>query len=222
MDYGMSTRLEAGNASSSMQPRCTWAQSAPDYLAYHDEEWGRPVSEDRQVFERLCLEGFQSGLSWITILRKRAAFRRAFCDFDPSAVASLEEAEIATLVSDSSIIRHRGKILATICNARATLRLQSSGRTLAGLCWSYEPPPAPAPTMGSQIPASTSGSAALARELKALGFIFVGPVTAYSLMQSLGVVDDHLADCSIRPLVEVQRGKFVRPKSPQLVARPES
>lgn len=202
------------------RPRCSWAQSAPDYLAYHDEEWGRPVGEDSLVFERICLEGFQSGLSWITILRKRAAFRRAFCDFDPSAVAEMGEAQIEALLHETGIVRHRGKILATVHNARATVRLQAAGRSLAELCWSYEPIPAPAPTQVSQIPASTSESVALALELRGLGFTFVGPVTVYSLMQSLGLVDDHLADCCIRPLVEQQRRMFRRPTGPRWPTRP--
>ncbi len=169
------------------------------------------MGDDRLVFERICLEGFQSGLAWITILRKRANFRRAFCDFDPAAVAQFSETKLRSLLEDTGIVRHRGKLLATIGNARATLRMQADRRSLAELCWRHEPEPTAAPTSATQIPTATAESAALARELRDLGFRFVGPVTAYALMQSLGLVDDHLADCSIRPAVERQRQMFRRP-----------
>ncbi|MHB1500351.1 MAG: DNA-3-methyladenine glycosylase I [Candidatus Dormibacteria bacterium] len=193
------------------QRRCPWALSAPEYVAYHDHEWGRPVGHDRLVLERICLEGFQSGLSWLTILRKRAAFRRAFLDFDPGAVAELDEAHIQQLLLDVGIVRHRGKIVAAIENARATVRLQRAHRSLAALCWGYEPASAPAPTASSGPPRTTREATALAGELKGLGFRYVGPVTVYSLMQSLGLVNDHLIGCSTRRLAEEDRGKFPRP-----------
>lgn len=210
------TRVGVGG--DSRRTRCPWALSAPEYVPYHDEEWGRPVGDDRLVFERICLEGFQSGLSWITILRKRSAFREAFCDFDPAAVAQFGEAQLKALLEDAGIVRHRGKLMATICNARATLRLQGTGRSLAGLCWSHEPDPVPAPSSPTQVPSWTAESAALAGELRSLGFRFVGPVTAYSLMQSLGLVDDHLENCSVRPLVERQRRAFRRPNRTRRLA----
>ncbi|MCO5972037.1 DNA-3-methyladenine glycosylase I [Actinoallomurus soli] len=175
--------------------RCPWGVSAPDYIAYHDDEWGRPVRDDRGLYERLCLEAFQSGLSWLTILRKREGFRRAFDDFDPEKVAAYGPADVERLLADASIVRNRRKIDATIANARAALDLPDG---LAALVWAYADPDAPAPKTVGDVPATTPGSTALAKQLKKHGFRHVGPTTVYALMQACGLVDDHLADCHRR------------------------
>lgn len=175
--------------------RCPWGLSPPDYLAYHDREWGRPVTDDQGLYERLCLEAFQSGLSWLTILRKREGFRAAFKGFDPAAVAAFGPADVERLLADPAIVRNRAKIEAAIANARATLELPAG---LAALVWRYADPDAPAPRTTADVPASTPASAALAKELKRHGFRFVGPTTAYALMQACGLVDDHLAGCHRR------------------------
>ena len=177
------------------RPRCAWAVSAPDYLAYHDEEWGRPVRDDAALFERLSLEAFQSGLSWLTILRKREAFRAAFAGFAVERVAAFGPADVERLLRDPAIVRNRAKIEATIANARAAAALDVA---LSELLWSFAPPPRPAPRTGADVPAFTPESAAMARELKRRGFRFVGPTTAYALMQACGLVDDHLAGCALR------------------------
>ena len=181
------------------QDRCAWATSAPEYLAYHDDEWGRPVTDDPGLYERMTLEAFQSGLSWITILRKRDAFREAFAGFDPEAVARFGEADVQRLMADARIVRNRLKIDAAIANARALAALHDAGGTLAQLIWTARPerePPAPA-AMGD-VPAFTDASKALAKELKRRGFRFLGPTTVYAGMQACGVVDDHLAGCPVR------------------------
>jgi DNA-3-methyladenine glycosylase I len=175
--------------------RCPWGSSAPDYVAYHDEEWGRPVRDDRGLYERLCLEAFQSGLSWLTILRKRQGFRRAFDDFAPEKVAAYGTADVERLLADVSIVRNRRKIDATIANARASLDLPEG---LAALVWKYADPGAPAPKTVADVPATTPGSQALAKELKGHGFRHVGPTTVYALMQACGLVDDHLLECHRR------------------------
>jgi DNA-3-methyladenine glycosylase I len=175
--------------------RCPWGLSAPDYIAYHDEEWGRPVTDDQGIYERLCLEAFQSGLSWLTILRKREGFRAAFKGFDIAQVAAFGPEDVDRLLQDASIVRNRAKIEAAVANARATLDLPVS---LAELVWKYADPDAPAPQTLTDVPASTPGSKALAKELKSRGFRFVGPTTAYALMQACGLVDDHLTDCHRR------------------------
>ena len=177
------------------RPRCNWASSTPDYAEYHDEEWGRPVIDDRTLFEKMCLEGFQSGLSWITILRKRDAFREVFASFDARTVADFDETDVLRLLDDARIIRHRGKIEATITNARALLELQAEKETLAGLIWSFRPDTHHRPRTMSDVPATTTESTALAKELKRRGFRFVGPTTAYAAMQAMGVVNDHLEGC---------------------------
>jgi DNA-3-methyladenine glycosylase I len=177
--------------------RCPWALASADYLAYHDEEWGRAVTGESALFERLSLEGFQAGLSWITILRKREAFRQAFSGFDPAAVAQFGEAEIGQLMANPGIVRNRAKIQATIANARALLALPD-GESLAGLLQDHRPFPGPAPQESSDVPAATAESQTLSRELRARGFRFVGPVTAYAMMQATGYVNDHLAACSVR------------------------
>ena len=174
------------------QGRCPWALGSPDYLAYHDEEWGRPVRDDVGIFERLSLEGFQSGLSWLTILRKRENFRAAFAGFDPVAVAAFGPADEARLLADTGIVRNRAKITAVIGNARAALAVPGG---LAALVWRYAESPGRAPLTLADVPASSPASRACARELRKLGFSFVGPVTVYSTLQACGVVDDHLRDC---------------------------
>jgi len=174
-------------------PRCGWVGTDAEYRRYHDEEWGRPLRSDRLLFEKLCLEGFQAGLSWITILRRRPAFRAAFFDFNVDRVAAMDETDVARLVTDASIIRHRGKIEATISNARITRDL---GESLATLIWSFAPEPRAARLSGlGDIPAVTPESTALSRELRARGYRFVGPTTVYALMQSAGLVDDHVVGC---------------------------
>lgn len=175
--------------------RCPWGGSTPDYLAYHDQEWGKPVRTDNGLFERLTLEAFQSGLSWLTILRKRENFRRAFADFDIAAVAAFGPADRSRLLEDAGIVRNRAKIDATLANARAALSLDEP---LADLVWRYAPSDRPAPVTTDDVPAQTAESKALAKALKANGFVFVGPTTAYALMQAVGLVNDHLADCAFR------------------------
>ncbi|WP_285570680.1 DNA-3-methyladenine glycosylase I [Actinoallomurus iriomotensis] len=175
--------------------RCPWGVSAPDYIAYHDDEWGRPVRDDRGLYERLCLEAFQSGLSWLTILRKRPGFRRAFDDFVPEKVAAYGPADVERLLADASIVRNRRKIEAAIANARASLDLPDG---LAALVWKYADPGAPAPKTVAEVPAITPGSKALAKELKGHGFRHLGPTTVYALMQACGLVDDHLVKCHRR------------------------
>jgi DNA-3-methyladenine glycosylase I len=173
--------------------RCAWANSAPEYVVYHDEEWGTPLHGDDALFERLCLEAFQSGLSWITILRKRPAFRAAFAGFDIGTVAEFTEDDEARLMSDASIVRNRAKIAAAVRNARAAEQLPEG---LSALLWSFAPPgPRPRPATLAAVPATSPESIAMAKELKRRGFVFVGPTTAYALMQATGMVDDHVADC---------------------------
>jgi DNA-3-methyladenine glycosylase I len=175
--------------------RCPWALSTPEYVAYHDAEWGRPVTDDQGLYERLCLEAFQSGLSWITILRKREGFRRAFDGFDLARVAEYGPQDVARLLADPGIVRNRAKIEATIANAAAALALPGG---LAALIWRYADPEAPPPKTLADVPAATAGSRALSKELKKHGFRFVGPTTGYALMQACGLVDDHLIDCHRR------------------------
>ena len=193
--------------------RC-WAIGDPLLVAYHDEEWGRPVHDEQLLLERLCLEGFQSGLSWLTILRKRERFRAAFAGFDPERVAAFAEDDVARLMADAGIVRNRAKIEATIANARATVALHDAGETLGALLWSHAPRArgerARAPRTLDEIPASTPASTALARELKRRGFRFVGPTTAYALMQAVGIVNDHLRDCVVRASVQADRAAASR------------
>jgi DNA-3-methyladenine glycosylase I len=179
--------------------RCAWGAAPPEYVRYHDEEWGRPVTDDTRIFEKLCLEGFQSGLSWLTILRKRDNFRRAFAGFDPAAVARFGARDVQRLLEDAGIVRHRGKIEATIANARATLEVQQDGGSLASLVWSYAPRSRRrAPRALADLPATTDDSLALSKELRRRGFAYVGPNTVYAAMQSLGLVNDHLMGCWAR------------------------
>jgi DNA-3-methyladenine glycosylase I len=179
--------------------RCRWGGSSPEYVAYHDVEWGRPVRTDDGLFERLTLEAFQSGLSWLTILRKRPAFRAAFDDFAIAKIAGYGDADVARLLADAGIVRNRAKIDAAIANARAALDLPEG---LAALLWSFAPPRRPRPDSLAQVPATTPESTALAKDLRRRGFRFVGPTTAYALMQATGMVDDHLAGCHVAPADE--------------------
>ncbi len=184
--------------------RC-WPTTDPLYIAYHDDEWGRPVHDEQRLLERLCLEGFQSGLAWITILRKRENFRAAFRGFDPVQVARFGDAEVERLMADAGIVRNRAKIEATIANARATVALHEAGETLGALLWTFAPAvAAPAPRSLQEMPATTLESKALARELKRRGFRFVGPTTAYALMQATGIVNDHVEGCIVRDAVQAQ------------------
>ncbi|HEY0812186.1 MAG TPA: DNA-3-methyladenine glycosylase I [Pseudonocardia sp.] len=172
--------------------RCDWATSAPEYLAYHDDEWGRPLHGTVELFERMTLEGFQSGLSWLTILRKRPAFRAAFAGFDPAAVARFDDDDVARLLGDAGIIRNRSKIEAAVANARAVMALDVP---LDELMWSFAPATHVRPATLADVPATTAESTAMAKELKRRGMRFVGPTTCYALMQAAGLVDDHIASC---------------------------
>ncbi|WP_262852143.1 DNA-3-methyladenine glycosylase I [Mumia quercus] len=175
--------------------RCPWAESSDEMRTYHDAEWGRPVRDERGLFERLTLEAFQSGLSWAIVLRKRPRFREVFAGFDPEVVAAYDGARVAELLSDAGIIRNRTKVEATIANAAAVRALD--GR-FAELVWSFAPPARPRPATSAEVPAVTPESKALAAALKRHGFVFVGPTTAYALMQATGMVDDHLAGCHVQ------------------------
>lgn len=190
--------------------RCPWGASTPEYLDYHDDEWGRPVGDDTTVYETLCLEGFQAGLSWLTVLRKRESFRQAFSGFDPTVVAGFDATDVERLVSDAGIIRHRGKIQAAITNARATLALRDSGRSLGGLVWHHEPSAPPVPEGLGDVPNTTAEAKALSAELRRHGFAFVGPTTVYAAMQALGVVNDHVVGCHWRKITERERAGFDR------------
>ena len=193
--------------------RCWWCAGDPLYESYHDREWGRPVDDDRRLFEKVCLEGFQSGLSWLTILRKREGFRTAFAGFHFEAVASFGPSDVERLVTDQSIVRHRGKIEATLNNARRCLELVEERGSLAAYVWSFEPPARPAPRDWDALAATTTApeAKAMSKDLKRRGWSFVGPTTAYAFMESMGLVDDHMAECGIRAAVEAERGRFVRP-----------
>jgi DNA-3-methyladenine glycosylase I len=183
--------------------RCPWGLSAPEYVAYHDEEWGHPVRGDQAIFERLSLEAFQSGLSWLTILRKRENFRKAFARFDIEAIARFTAEDEARLMADAGIVRNRAKVTAVIANARAALDLPAS---LSDLVWSYAAVPGsrPAPVTVDELPAQTPESKALSKELKKHGFVFTGPVTAYATMQACGIVNDHLAGCFRREAADTR------------------
>ncbi|MEZ5864360.1 MAG: DNA-3-methyladenine glycosylase I [Geminicoccaceae bacterium] len=198
--------------------RCWWHGSDPLYLAYHDSEWGRPQADDRRLFEKLCLEGFQSGLSWLTILRKRENFRRAFAGFDPAVVARFGEADIQRLLLDAGIVRHRGKIASVINNAARALELQAEAGSLAAFFWRFEPAPGSRPARLDRATlaglAQTAESKALARALKGRGWSFVGPTTLYAFMQATGMVNDHLEGCCVRAEVEAARAAFTRPSGP--------
>lgn len=186
--------------------RCWWGDSPDIYRRYHDAEWGMPVDDDRRLFEKLCLEGFQAGLSWLTILKRREAFRAAFFDFDIERVAAMGPDDVARLVQDAGIIRHRGKIESTINNARRGRDVIDELGSLGALVWSFEPE-----HRGPTMAATTAESKALSKELKRRGFSFVGPTTAYAFMQAMGIVNDHLEGCAAYPRVAAARAGFTRP-----------
>jgi DNA-3-methyladenine glycosylase I len=191
--------------------RCWWGDSAPEYRPYHDREWGFPVLDDVRLFEKLSLEGFQAGLSWLTILRKREAFRRAFAGFDFRVVAGYGERDVARLLDDASIVRHRGKIEAVINNAGRAVELVGECGSLAGFVWGYEPKSRAGGQRRETIEAHTEESRALARELKRRGWRFVGPTTVYAFMQAMGLVNDHLEGCDAWASVERARADLARP-----------
>ena len=193
--------------------RCWWPGADPLYLAYHDREWGRPVADDRRLFEKLCLEGFQSGLSWLTILRKRENFRAAFAGFDLAAVAEFGDADVERCMADAGIVRHRGKILSVINNAKRALELCEEAGSLAAFLWGFEPKPEDRPARidrGAIVP-STPHSTALSKALRKRGWNFVGPTTVHAFMQAMGMVNDHIEGCACRAEVEAERRGFVRP-----------
>ncbi|MCB9735408.1 MAG: DNA-3-methyladenine glycosylase I [Deltaproteobacteria bacterium] len=195
--------------------RCAWGSGDPLYRHYHDEEWGRPVTDDRRLFEKICLEGFQSGLSWLTILRKREGFRAAFHDFDLDRVAAMGDADVERLLGDAGIVRHRGKIVSTLNNARRAVALRDELGSLATYFWGFEPTPEarPATLDWATLRAMpvTDASKALSKDLKKRGWSFVGPTTAYAFMQAMGLVNDHVEGCHARPLRERDRAALARP-----------
>jgi DNA-3-methyladenine glycosylase I len=196
------------------RPRCFWAGNDPLYLEYHDTEWGRPSSDDRRLFEKLCLEGFQSGLSWITILRKRENFRAAFAGFDFDKIAKFGARDVKRCLADAGIVRHRGKIESVINNAKRAQELIGEAGSLAAFIWRYEPEAKNRPkkvTRASIMPTSPE-STALSKELRRRGWSFVGPTTVYAFMQAMGLVNDHVHGCSCREQAEAERRDFARPK----------
>lgn len=195
--------------------RCFWHGNLPDYLHYHDHEWGRPVADDRRLFEKICLEGFQSGLSWLTILRKREAFREAFADFHFERVAEFTDADVERLLGNAGIVRHRGKIVSTINNARRARELVAEKGSLAAYFWSFEPGAEERPTVVDlahlRANPTTAVSTRMSKDLKKRGWTFVGPTTVYAFMQAMGLVNDHIEGCTCRAVVEWERAAFVRP-----------
>jgi len=196
--------------------RCWWPGEDELYVRYHDHEWGRPVTDDRRLFEKICLEGFQSGLSWITILRKRENFRKAFKDFDPALVARFGARDVQRLLKDAGIVRHRGKIESTINNARRALELVDEQGSLAAYFWSWEPAASSRPKQISHAALKkmsiTEQSTALSKDLKKRGWTFVGPTTCYAFMQAMGLVNDHIDECYVRAEIERERKGFSRPR----------
>ena len=196
-------------------PRCFWCQASPAYRHYHDHEWGFPVTDDRRLFEKLCLEGFQAGLSWLTILNKREAFRAGFAQFDAEQVAGFGDAEITRLLADAGIVRHRGKIVSTINNARRVIELRREFGSLAAYAWQHEPAPGSRPrqmTLSALRAQSQSAeSVAMSKDLTKRGWTFVGPTTVYAFMQAMGLVNDHLAGCHVREAALAARGALVKP-----------
>jgi DNA-3-methyladenine glycosylase I len=191
------------------RPRCRWCSAAPEFLAYHDAEWGFPVDDDRRLFEKLCLESFQSGLSWRTILAKRENFRAAFRNFDYDAIAGFDESDVERLLKDEGIVRHRGKIAAVINNAKRAQELVKREGSLAAYVWRFEPK---ADELAEPQTVSTSAaSIALSKDLRKRGWTFVGPTTVYAFMQAMGLINDHAEGCSIRPEAEQARAAFRRP-----------
>jgi DNA-3-methyladenine glycosylase I len=195
--------------------RCFWGTATDDYVAYHDAEWGFPVTDDRRLFEKICLEGFQSGLSWLTILRKRESFRAAFAGFDHEAVAGFGDDDVERLLGDPGIVRHRGKIVSVINNAARVSELVAERGSFAAYAWSFEPAPTdrPATVTNEWLRANPTSpaSVAMARDLKRRGFTFVGPTTVYAFMQAMGLVNDHVEGCWVRERAEAARSALVRP-----------
>jgi DNA-3-methyladenine glycosylase I len=192
--------------------RCWWCGTDPLYVRYHDEEWGRPVTDDRRLYEKICLEGFQAGLSWLTILRKRERFRRVFREFDPDAVARFTTRDVTRLLSDAGIVRHRGKIESAINNARRARELQRESGSLAAYFWQWRPDPASRPRRLTKATlmrmVTTPESVALSRDLKTRGWTFVGPTTIYAFMQAVGLVNDHLDECAFRNSIPTDRPRL--------------
>ena len=198
-------------------PRCAWCKASPLYRHYHDHEWGFPVADDRRLFEKICLEGFQSGLSWLTILNKREGFRAAFAQFDAEQVAAFDQADVERLVQDAAIVRHRGKIESTINNARRVLELKREFGSLAAYVWRYAPQagegrPAHMTLAAVRALTQSAASVALSRDLKRRGFSFVGPTTMYAFMQATGLVNDHIEGCGARAAAQAARAAFVPPQ----------
>lgn len=192
-------------------PRCRWCASAPEFLAYHDTEWGFPVDDDHRLFEKLCLEGFQSGLSWRTILAKRENFRLAFHDFDFDRIADFTDADLEGLLKDEGIVRHRGKIAAVINNAKRAQELVRRERSLAAYVWRFEPKPEQLAT--PQAASTSSASIALSKDLKKRGWSFIGPTTVYAFMQAMGLINDHAEGCIVREQAANARAAFTAPKT---------
>lgn len=206
---------DGSNSSTNELRRCTWPGENADYIAYHDDEWGRPVADDVRLYEKICLEGFQSGLSWLTILRKRESFRAGFAGFDFRVVAGFGEADVQRLLADPGIVRHRGKIESTINNARRAVELVAEAGSLAAFIWSFEPKPADRPQRFDHATlkaiTQSQASVALSKALKKRGWSFVGPTTMYAFMQSVGIVNDHVEGCHSRAACDDARAAFRRP-----------
>ena len=200
------------------RPRCRWSAAAPEFFAYHDTEWGFPVDDDRRLFEKLCLEGFQSGLSWRTILAKRENFRAAFHDFDFDRIAAFTEADVERLLKDEGIVRHRGKIAAVVNNARHAQELVKQAGSLAAYVWQFEP--AAADLAVPQTASTSAASIAMSKDLKKRGWAFVGPTTVYAFMQAMGLINDHVEDCIVREEVRRARGAFQKPTFARGLRRP--
>ena len=207
--------LLSGRAEADGRWRCAWCQASAEYRRYHDEEWGFPVSDDRRLFEKLCLEGFQSGLSWLTILNKRENFRRAFDGFDAARVADYTAADVARLLADAGIVRHRGKIESTINNAHRVLALRAEFGSLAAYAWRHEPAPSSRPERPDwstlRAMSTSAASVAMSKDLKKRGWSFVGPTTVYAFMQAMGLVNDHVDGCGARQQALAARAAFVPP-----------
>ncbi|MEP6501982.1 MAG: DNA-3-methyladenine glycosylase I [Betaproteobacteria bacterium] len=193
--------------------RCQWCRASPEYRRYHDEEWGFPVTDERRLFEKICLEGFQAGLSWLTILNKREAFRKGFANFEAEAMVQFGEADIARLLDDPGIVRHRGKIVSTINNARRVIELREEFGSLAAYAWRYEPPPAsrPAHPQPGFVLGPSDEAIAMSKDLKKRGWSFVGPTTVYAFMQAMGLVNDHYEHCHARESALKARRKLKKP-----------
>ena len=204
--------------------RCWWAIGSDDYQHYHDHEWGYPVDHDQRLFEKICLEGFQAGLSWLTILRKRENFRRAFANFDFEKVARFNKRSVERLLQDSGIVRHRGKIESTINNAKRASQLVDEYGSLAAYFWSFEPqsPRGPITKTKLMTETTTAASKALSKDLKKRGWSFVGPTTAYAFMQAMGLVDDHVDGCLVKKRVNQSRKSFLPPSPPSGLGSPPS